>query len=85
MDSLHRRGFLAASAASVVAGDFASARAFDMMDWGTLSRAARDAAYDNSAAVRDSAQILAGWVKASNALRAERQRFQPLSCGGRAS
>jgi acetyl esterase/lipase len=39
-------------------------------DWGTLSRAERDAAYNNSAAVPDSADFVARWTAASQALRA---------------
>jgi arylformamidase len=42
------------------------------MDWGTMSRAARDAAYNNSAAVSDSAEHVARWTTASAAWRAER-------------
>jgi len=32
-----------------------------MPDWGMMSRAERDAAYNNSAAVADSAHYLARW------------------------
>jgi hypothetical protein len=39
------------------------------MSWGALSKAERDAAYNNSAAVAGSAEIVAGWDKASEAWR----------------
>jgi acetyl esterase/lipase len=39
------------------------------MSWGVLSKAERDAAYNNSAAVAGSAEIVAGWEKASEAWR----------------
>jgi arylformamidase len=42
------------------------------MTWGTLSRAERDAAYNNSAAVADSAQYAPRWLAASAPLRAAR-------------
>ncbi len=41
-----------------------------MMDWGTLSRAGRDAAYNNSAAVVDSPALNAARIAASAACRA---------------
>jgi arylformamidase len=40
--------------------------------WGAMSRAERDAAYNNSAAVSDSAEHVARWTAASAALRADR-------------
>jgi arylformamidase len=42
------------------------------MTWGTLSRAERDAAYNNSAAVADSAEYAPRWLAASAPLRAAR-------------
>ena len=39
-------------------------------DWARLSRTARDAAYNNTAAVRETARILAEWTAASAAFRA---------------
>jgi acetyl esterase/lipase len=52
------------------------------MNWGTMSRAERDAAYNNSAAVADSAALLAEWRTASEAFRCEHaghldQRYGP--------
>lgn len=44
-------------------------------DWGTMSRAERDAAYNNSAAVPDSADYVARWTTASAALRAAHPKF----------
>ena len=41
-----------------------------MMEWGTMSRAERDAAYNNSAAVHDSAELNAAREAASAAFRA---------------
>jgi arylformamidase len=40
------------------------------MNWGTMSRAERDAAYNNSAAVPESADLLAAWRTTSDAFRA---------------
>lgn len=40
------------------------------MDWGAMSRAERDAAYNNSAAVANSAEHVARWTAASAAWRA---------------
>jgi arylformamidase len=40
-------------------------------DWGRISRAERDAAYNNLAAVADSAAMLAAWRVASEAFRSE--------------
>ncbi|MBC7800818.1 MAG: alpha/beta hydrolase, partial [Gemmatimonadaceae bacterium] len=40
------------------------------MDWGVMSRAARDAAYDNTAAVADSTSLNARRIAASAAFRA---------------
>jgi acetyl esterase/lipase len=52
------------------------------MNWGTMSRAERDAAYNNPAAVPESAGLLAGWRAESEAFRAARaehldQRYGP--------
>ena len=48
------------------------------MSWGTLSRAERDAAYNNSAAVAESPQYLARWTAASAAVRASRSEHLDL-------
>jgi arylformamidase len=45
------------------------------MDWGAMSRAERDAAYNNSAAVAESADYLARWTAASAAFRAAHSKF----------
>jgi arylformamidase len=52
------------------------------MNWGTMSRAERDAAYNNPAAVADSAALLAAWRAASEAFRSKHsghldQRYGP--------
>jgi arylformamidase len=44
-------------------------------DWGTMSRAERDAAYNNSAAVAESAGFVAGWITASVAWRVAHPKF----------
>jgi hypothetical protein len=69
---IHRRAFMAASAATVFAPDVARAQAPvpNQLGWGTMTRADRDAAYNNLAAVSDSAQIMERVTAASAALRA---------------
>jgi hypothetical protein len=52
------------------------------MNWGAMSRAERDAAYNNPAAVPESAVLLAAWREASAAFRAAHadhldQRYGP--------
>jgi hypothetical protein len=56
----HRRSFIVASAAAAIAPDFARAQSPvpDQLDWGRMTRADRDLAYNNGAAVPDSAQIM---------------------------
>ena len=44
------------------------------MAWGIMTRAARDAAYNNSQAVSDSAQIVNRWVAASATFRSQRSK-----------
>jgi acetyl esterase/lipase len=46
-----------------------------------MTRAARDAAYNNSAAVSDSAQIVDRWVAASAAFRGQRPKHLDLAYG----
>ena len=53
------------------------------MNWGTLSRPQRDAAYNNSAAVADSAQYAPRWPAASAALRASRPEHMDLPYAAR--
>jgi acetyl esterase/lipase len=44
-------------------------------DWGLMSRVERDAAYNNSAAVAESAEFVARWTTASAAWRATHPKF----------
>jgi arylformamidase len=79
----HRRAFLAASAAAVVAPKFACAQAPDAnnMVWGTMTRAERDAAYNVAAAVSDSVQIVDGYGSASATFRSQRSKHIDLAYG----
>jgi arylformamidase len=86
MAFVHRRAFVAASAAAVVAPKFARAQApgannMDNMLWGSMTHAERDAAYDVAAAVSDSAQIIAGLASASAKLRSQRSKHLDLAYG----
>ncbi len=54
-----------------------------MMDWGAMSRAERDAAYNNSAAVRNSAELNAAREAASAAFRAAHPAHLDLRYGPR--
>jgi arylformamidase len=65
-------------AASAISG---RARGDQSMDWGALPKAGRDAAYNNSAAVAGSGEIVAGWDKASEAWRNARPGHLGLSYG----
>ena len=53
------------------------------MNWGTMSRVARDAAYNNSAAVADSAELNAAREAASAAFRAAHPEHLDLRYGSR--
>ena len=53
------------------------------MAWETMSSAARDAAYNNGAAVGDSTQIIEGWIAASKRFRAERTQHLDVAYGAR--
>jgi arylformamidase len=83
MGIVHRRAFLAASAASAVAPNFACAQApnLENLGWGRMSRAARDAAYNVVEAVADTQQIVEGLDKASAALRARRPQHVDVAYG----
>jgi arylformamidase len=83
MGLVHRRAFMAASAATVVVPNLAHAQTptANNMAWGTMTHAARDAAYNNSAAVSDSAQIIDRWVAASAAFRSQRPQHLDLAYG----
>lgn len=83
MALVHRRTFIAASAAAVVAPKFARAQAAvaNNMVWGSMTRAERDAAYNVVAAVSDSAQITAASASASATLRSQRSKHLDLAYG----
>lgn len=49
------------------------------LDWGMLSRAERNAAYNNSAAVPESAAVVARWTEASQAYRAAHPQHLDIS------
>jgi hypothetical protein len=69
---VHRRSFMVASAAAAIAPDFARAQSPvpNQLDWGKMTRADRDLAYNNGAAVPDSTQIMERIIAASTNLRA---------------
>ena len=83
MAHVNRRAFMTASMASAVAPSFARAQApsTNGMAWATMSRAERDAAYDNGAAVSDSSQIVERWVAASTTFRGQRSQHIDLPYG----
>ena len=84
---MKRRQFLGASglgfAATVVAPNVAGAQApvANTMAWGSMTRTARDAAYNNAAAVSGSTQIVDGWVAASAKFRTQRAKRVDLAYG----
>src|SRR4051812_7590510 len=80
---IHRRSFMAASAAAALAPDFARAQSPvpDQLDWGRMTRADRDLAYNNGAAVPDSAQIMERIIAASTNLRAQRSKHLDVPYG----
>ena len=53
------------------------------LNWATLSQAERDAAYDNNAAVKNSAALIAERNRASETLRASRKSFLDVPYGDR--
>ncbi len=53
------------------------------LNWVTLSQAERDAAYDNNAAVKNSASLIAERNQMSEALRASRKSFLDMPYGDR--
>jgi arylformamidase len=83
MGLVHRRAFMAASAATVVVPNLTHAQTptANNMAWGTMTRAARDAAYNNSQAVSDSAQIVNRWVAASATFRSQRPKQLDVAYG----
>jgi len=79
MAHVHRRTFVAASVATAVAPNLSRARSTDV--WGTMTRRARDAAYNNSAAVSGSGEIVNAWVAASATFRSQRAQHIDLAYG----
>lgn len=86
MTDLHRRAILTAAGGAVSAAGPALAERFAAAPghWATLSRAERDAAYDNSAAFPDGAARVEGWTAASARLRAANAGTVDLAYGPRA-
>jgi hypothetical protein len=80
---VHRRAFMAASAATVLAPNFARAQAPVASDlgWATMTRADRNAAYNNNAAVSDREQITERWRTASARIRSQRPQHIDLPYG----
>jgi arylformamidase len=81
---IHRRKFVTASAATVFAPSLARAQGQvgnNNGGWGMLTRADRDAAYNNAAAVSDSTQIMARMSEASEKLRGQRSKHLDLPYG----
>ncbi len=83
MVAIHRRAFVAASAATIFASDLARADvpAAGKLGWGAMSHAERDAAYNNGAAVEGSVQIVDRWVADSAAFRAKHPKHLDLAYG----
>jgi arylformamidase len=80
---MHRRSFIGASAGTVLgAPALLRAQASTIeADWGALSRAGRDAAYNCAKAVPDSAAIVDRWIKASAEVRARNPKHLDLPYG----
>ena len=83
MADVNRRAFMAASAASAVASNFACAQTpiANNPVWGMMTRADRDAAYNNNAAVSDGEQTTERWATASAGIRSQRSRHVDLPYG----
>jgi arylformamidase len=79
MAHVHRRTFVAASVAAAVAPNLSRAQSADV--WGSMSHRARDAAYNSSAAVSGSAEIVNSWIAASATLRSQRTQHLDLAYG----
>jgi arylformamidase len=69
MAEINRRIILSGITALAASAVHTRAWGDQIMNWGALAKAERDAAYNNSAAVVGSAEIVAGWEKASEAWR----------------
>jgi arylformamidase len=81
MALVHRRTFMAASVATIVTPHLARAQAASADTWSTMTRQARDAAYNNGAAVSGSTQMVESWVAASATLRSQRPQHLDLAYG----
>jgi arylformamidase len=83
MAFVHRRAFVTASAAFALPPSFASAQApvANNRGWGMLTRADRDAAYNNNAVVSDGEQITERWGAASARIRSQRPQHIDLPYG----
>jgi acetyl esterase/lipase len=81
MAEINRRIILIGTSALAASAVLTRAWGDQGMNWGALPRAERDAAYNNSAAVAGSAEIVAGWDKASEAWRNAHPGHLALSYG----
>jgi acetyl esterase/lipase len=83
MVPIHRRAFVAGSAAAIMAADLAQADVSPepKTGWADMSHAARDAAYNNGAAVANSTLIIDRWVADSVAFRAKHPAHVDLAYG----
>jgi acetyl esterase/lipase len=83
MVPIHRRAFVAGSAAAIMAADLAQADVSPepKTGWADMSHAARDAAYNNGAAVANSTLIIDRWVADSAAFRAKHPAHVDLAYG----
>jgi acetyl esterase/lipase len=83
MAFIHRRAFVTASAAFALPPSFASAQTpvANNRGWGMLTRANRDAAYNNNAAVSDREQITERWRTVSARIRSQRPQHIDLPYG----
>jgi arylformamidase len=68
---------------TIVARNFAHSRAsaVNQIPWETMTQASRDAAYNNGAAVADSAQIIDRWITESATFRSQRSKHTDLPYG----
>ena len=85
---LDRRSLLMTGASALTTTGFSSAALAKGLiagpgNWATLNRAERDSAYNNSAAVPDSARIVEGWTADSARLRAQHSSTIDLAYGPR--
>lgn len=84
MPDLRRRTILMGAGAMLAAGPAHSGGLVAMPgNWATLSRAERDAAYNNSAAFPEGVALVNGWTKASARMRAAQAATVDLAYGPR--